>query len=305
MRVAITGAGGFIGGQVALALAARGDDVRTFGRRPNMERLPNYRMWDITAGPIAHEPVDAVVHCAAAVGDWGNPAMYHAANIDGTHHVLDSFASARRVIHMSSTSVYSDDVGPGPIAEDADIGRCRWSVYGRTKADAERLVRAQRPDAVVLRPHIVYGAGDTTLLPRLLASRRFGRLLIPGTGRNRISVTHVENLVHAVLLALDHPTARGVFNVADDEAPTTDAMLRSVLARLGVPADIVYVPRAVAWAAASVAESLWPRGTALRGPSLTRYVVKNLADEHVVNIARAREGLGYQARWCYRDGPLA
>ena len=64
---------------------------------------------------------------------------------------------------------------------------------------AEREVGRHRRGAVILRPHAVYGPGDTTLLPRLLHARRLGRLIAVGDGRNRISLTHVDNLVQAVI----------------------------------------------------------------------------------------------------------
>ena len=79
----------------------------------------------------------------------------------------------------------------------------------------ERLVRARRPDAVVLRPHAVYGPGDTTLLPRVLGAVRPGTLVAVGDGTQRVSLTSVDNLVRACLLAADSD-APGVFNVTDD-----------------------------------------------------------------------------------------
>jgi nucleoside-diphosphate-sugar epimerase len=296
-----------VGGRLATSLAARGHTVLSYGRRPAPAlcgALPNYVAWDVSAGPIEDPRVDAVVHCAARVGDWGSEASFRAVNVDGARAVLESFPSARRFVHISSTSVYSDDVVKIAVREDASVGRCRHSAYGRTKAEAERVVASVRPDAVILRPHIVYGPGDTTLLPRVLAARRFGRLPIPGHGRNGLSVTHVDNLGLAVARALETPAVRGIFNISDAEAVSADELLRTILARQGVPPNILYVPRAVAWCFAVACELVWPVGDAPRGPPLTRYLVENLADDHTVDITRARVVLGYEPRWSYRDGPL-
>lgn len=307
MRVAVTGASGFVGGRLALALAAAGHEIHAYGRRPagtHSRELPDYSSWDLLAGPIAAPRVDAVVHCAALVGDWGPEARYRAVNVEGTRAVLDSFSSDTRVVFVSSSSVYSDDVPKSQIGEDAHIGACRHSAYSRTKAAAEALVRSRRRDVIILRPHIVYGPGDTTLLPRVLEARRFGMLPVPGDGRNRLSVTHVENLAHAVDLALRNQSASGVFNIADAEATSLDELLRVFLARRGVPTRITYIPRAAAWRIAAALEGVWPAGSAPRGPLLTRYVVAQLADEHTLDITRARRVLGYVPRWSFRDGPL-
>jgi nucleoside-diphosphate-sugar epimerase len=307
MRVGVTGASGFVGGQIAHTLAAMGYDVLSYGRRDRAALRPpppNYTSWDLAAGPIHGVHVDAVIHCAAHVGDWGCDATYHATNVDGTRAVLDSFPDAERFVYVSSASVYSDDVAKVNVREDASVGRCGHSAYARTKALAERVVVERRPDAVILRPHIVYGPADTTLLPRLLAARRFGQLPIPGDGRNRVSVTHVHNLALGADRAL-RSTSAGAFNIADAEQTSVDELLRTILRRLGVPARIAYVPRPIAWHVAGALERVWSNKEGPRGPLLTRYVVAQLADEHTLDITRARTLLGYEPPWTFRDGPLS
>lgn len=306
MRVAVTGASGFVGGYVARSLAERGHRIVGFGRRPAAALpfpMPDYHQWDLATGPLRIPGIDALVHCAAQVGDWGDERGYQRSNVVGTQAVLDSFPGAR-VVHVSSSSVYSDDVSAADVREDAATGKCAHSAYARTKAEAERLVLACSPGAVVLRPHIVYGPGDTTLLPRLLASRRLGHLCIPGTGSNHLSVTHVGNLAIAVAAALDTPDACGFFNIADAEPITVDALLRTVLERTGSRTHLVYLPAGLARVVATLCETVWRLG-ALRGsPPLTHYVVDQLTREHTLNISRARQQLGYCPQWSIHDGPL-
>ena len=307
VRVAVTGASGFVGGHVANRLRRAGHTVLAYGRRPARELAtlqPGYTAWDIATTAIDAPPVDAVVHCAALVGDWGPDEAYDAANVEGTRNVARSFGNATRVVFMSTSSVYSDDVAKVHVRESASTGECRHSAYGRSKARAEAVVREAWPSAVILRPHIVYGPGDTTLLPQVLASIRLGCLPVPGRGQNLLSVTHVDNLAMAVECALRDASGGGVFNVSDADTVSVDELLRTVLARIGVSARLVHLPREVAWGAATLLERVWPSTVGRRGPPLTRYVVGQLADEHTLDISRARTILGYVPRWTYRDGPL-
>ncbi len=307
MRVAVTGASGFVGGRIANRLRVAGHSVHAYGRRPARELSTpqaEYTAWDLASTAIDAPPVDAVVHCAALVGDWGPESAYDAVNVEGTRNVARSFGGTTRMVHVSTSSVYSDHVAKVRVAETASTGDCHHSAYGRSKARAEAVVRESWPAAVILRPHIVYGPGDTTLLPRVLASRRMGCVAIPGGGGNLLSVTHVDNLALAVERALFDTSGGGVFNVSDADVVSVDKLLQTVLARAGMASRIVHVPRGVAWRVATVLEDVWTARVGPRGPPLTRYVVAQLADEHTLDITRARTVLGYEPRWTYRNGPL-
>ena len=279
-----------------------------FGRRPREAfrhtELAEYTQWDIADGPrpeLALRPIDAVVHCAGAVTDWGPAAEFEAVNIGGTEAVLASFNAAARFVHLSTSSVYDHRRPAEPIGETAAYARRPLNAYVRTKIAAEHAVLRSGRQAVILRPHAIYGPGDTKLLPRLLAARRFGRLLAVGDGRNRVSLTHVDNLVHAIECALLPGSPSGVFNVADAEAEPLGTLISALLLAFGLPPAIFYLPRRAAWPIASAMESAFTAIRAGRSPLLTRYVVSQLASECVLDIRRARRMLGYQPQRGYRD----
>jgi nucleoside-diphosphate-sugar epimerase len=287
--IAVTGATGFVGSHVAAALVARGHEVIGFNRRS----------WDLASGPLADPPpVDGVVHCAARVADAGPAAAFEAVNVSGTAAVLGAFPAARRFVYVSTASVYDPARPTRYIGEDAPYGSAYLNHYARTKGLAEQLIRRDGRSSIILRPHAVYGPGDTTLLPRLLAVRRFGRLVAIGDGRNEVSVTHIDNLVQTIVLALEGPVDDGVFNVADAVAAPLDTLLRTLLSRLGLPPRILYIPRALAWRLAPVLERVQ------RTPQMTRYVVRQLADEYTLDISRARARLGYAPAVDFRAGRL-
>ena len=307
MKVAVTGASGFIGGYVARYLARYGFDVTGFGRRPAAlldAPVPRYQSWDFATPSLEQKRFDAVVHCGALVRDWGSDESFVRANVDGTRAVLDAFPDTPRFIHVSSSSVYSDHVAKRSISEGADIGSCRYSAYGRTKAAAEAVVIASGRSAVILRPHIVYGPGDTTLFPRVIESCHLGRLLVPGTGENRMSMTHVENLASCVEGAL-RTSVTGIFNVTDGEDATVHDLLTTILARYGVHARPLYIPTGTAALLAFAMEAAWRAVGAAHRPPLTRYLVAQLTGDHTLDISRVKEVLGYEPKWSYRDGPVA
>ncbi|MDO7883232.1 NAD-dependent epimerase/dehydratase family protein [Salinibacterium soli] len=291
MRVAVTGASGFVGGAVATALVARGHDVIGFGRRPEGWSGGRYEQWDIAHGPHG-APVDAVVHSAALADDWASPGDAMLANRIGTRNVVASFPDAR-IVHVSTSSVYDAFAPNVRVTEDAPLPTRYLSAYSESKAAAELELP---PDAVILRPHAVYGPGDTTLLPRVLDGIRGRRLVLPEGARVRHTLTHIDNLVLAVELALTGPA--GVYNVGDDTEVLLSAVLQEFLVRRGRgDVSIASIPYGAAFAVAGVLER--SARIARRRPRLTRYAVSQLGLERTLDLTKARQALGY------RPGPTS
>lgn len=289
MRIAVTGASGFIGGAVATALADAHHDVTGFGRSPHgwSHPLARYRVWDITSGPLLGDrDFDAVVHCAALADDWAPLPEAMRVNRTGTRHVLASFPRAR-IVHLSTSSVYDAFTPTVRAREDAAPVTRFLSSYSESKTFAELEVVGA--DAVILRPHAVYGPGDTTLLPRVLAAVRYGRLVLPEGARVLHSLTHIDNLVEAVRLALRGRP--GVYNVADAEPVLLAEVIAEFLARRRVRARIVRMPYPVAFRAAALAEASARLGGGR--PRVTRYAVSQLGLERTLDLSAARDGLGF------------
>src|SRR5207247_8549145 len=140
--------------------------------------------------------------------------------------------------------------------------------------------------------------------PRLLAARRFGHLLMVGNGRNVVSITHVDNLVQAIVRAIEGPLDQGIFNISDALTAPLDTVLRTLLRRLGLPQRVAYVPQPLAWPASRALDGAY-RSLGLRhAPLLTPYIVRQLAHEYTLDITAARSALGYAPTWSYLNGPL-
>lgn len=290
MRVAVTGASGFVGGAVCAEAVRRGWETYGFSRRPVAG--VDWRYWDITSGPLADPPeVDVVVHAAAAVTDWGRADRVWRANVTGTRDVALTFPGTR-FVHVSSASVY-DPFVPTVLATEIEAPVHRYlTPYGASKAEAERLLSA-RPDTVVLRPHAVYGPGDPTLLPRLRAAVRDGTLWMAGDGSAPQSLTSIRNLTNAVLAACGS-SATGVFNIADAAPVRVDTAIRGLFAALGLPGPrLRRLPTAVATPLAVTVEALYRLVRSPRPPRLTRYAISHLAVERTLDISAAKAHLGY------------
>jgi nucleoside-diphosphate-sugar epimerase len=312
MRIAVTGSTGFIGRGVVRYFAARGDLIHAFGRRPD-HPFPElhsvaYHRWDIGGGPYPDPPrVDAVIHCAGAVAAWGPYAGFYRTNVDGMRHLLATFAAVERFVTISSASIYDPFRDQDGVTEDAPAPPRDVSAYGRTKRLAERVLLASGAPAVILRPRAVYGVGDTTLLPRLLRGYRLGHQLVLGDGRNRVSITALENLLCAIERALDYHGPALPFNIADDIAPTLDELLAALLCALGRKPRLLHLPRPIAWQAATWIEGAYnltsrsginPDKT--RDPLLTRYAVAEMTRTCVLDCTRAKTLLGYRPVAEYR-----
>jgi 2-alkyl-3-oxoalkanoate reductase len=306
MRIAVTGATGFIGRHVVRRLTRDGHDVLGLGRRSTAPQLGSarYLRWDLgdsaDDAPPELASVDAVVHIAAHVADWGPPGPFQRVTVNGTRRLIDASGSARLIV-IGSASVYDPFHGhSGAREEEAPVARYR-NEYGRAKADQERLVRAARPDALILRPHAVYGIGDQTLLPRLVEARRGGRLLLPAGGQRLMSVTHVDTLVDAIVAGLERPNARGPVNVADATPVRARDLLGAAFDAIGLPTRIVTLPLPIAWTAASLVEWTYRLAGSARRPPVTRYAVSHLAWPFVLDVGRLESELGIRPDRSYRD----
>lgn len=307
MKILVTGASGFIGGRFARFALEQGLTVRVTGRRPEAVEHLVRRGAEFVAGDLGDpqlaqalcRDVEAVVHCAGAVGVWGRYEDFHRANVEVTENLVEACLKQRvkRLVHLSSPSIYFDGRSHVGINED-QVPKRFSDHYGATKYLAEQKVFAAEEfglEVIAFRPRFVTGAGDTSIFPRLIAMQRKGRLSIIGNGLNKVDFTSVHNLndvLFSGLLAAG-PALGKVYNISNGEPVPLWDVVNYVLRRLDLPPVTRHVPFGVAYAAATLNETVCRLLPGRPEPSLFRLGVAVMARDFSLDISRARHYLEY------------
>lgn len=313
MKVLVTGGRGLLGAAVVAELVSRGHDVTSFQRQATgqggREILGDVR--DAEAVSRAVEGRDAVVHMAARVTMHGPVAEFEEVNIGGTRTVLAAARSAGvgSFVQISSPSVaHAGHALVGAGADPADPRGARGP-YARTKAAGEVLaLAADGPDlaVVALRPHLVWGPGDTQLVGRIVERARTGRLFLLDHGQALIDTTYIDNAAEAIAQALDRcprPDVRGRAWVVSNGQPRTVAELLSRMAEAaGAPGPRVSVPSGIAIAVGQVLETVWPRLRRSDEPLLTRVIAEQLSTAHWFDQRETRRALDWTPRVSLEEG---
>ena len=322
--ILVTGGCGFVGAAISRALIERGDEVWILDRAASCPlegaRHLKIDLGDRVAVSKACAGVDAIVHNASLVHTrQTRRELVWAVNVGGTRHLL---AAARAhgissFVYISSGSVVYEgrDIEHG----DESLPYCSVSQapYADSKIAAEKLVLehngVEGVATCALRPHVVFGPGDGRFLPALLANARAGRLRVQvGRGDWLSDYTYVDNLVDAVLLALDALAGQGLDSRAAGQAyfitngepiPFWD-FVRQILAQLDFPPIKYKVPGRLVYAIAAIKEGV----DSLRGRTitaedgLTRFAIRYMCTHHYFSIDKARRELGYEPRISIRRG---
>jgi nucleoside-diphosphate-sugar epimerase len=242
--------------------------------------------------------VDMVIHSAAFVEAWGPKDAWYKGNVLGTQAMLDAArgAGVKRFIHIGTEAgiVHGQHVEGAdenyPLAPNSPYPYCG------TKAQAEMRVRAANAvdfTTIVLRPRFIWGPGDTTLLPIIEKMAADGKWTWIDGGKAMTSTTHIDNLVHAIDLALTKGEGGEAYFIIDEGDCSMRAIIGGLAASKGLALGDKSIPGWLADMAGGLCEGIW-RLFGLKGePPITRHAAMVMSRNCTLKGDKAQAGLGY------------
>jgi nucleoside-diphosphate-sugar epimerase len=318
MKALVTGGGGFLGGGIVRRLVERGFEVRSLNRGdyPWLGELGVEQMRgdiaDAAAVNTAVAGCDLVFHVAAKVEMWGAYEPFHRINVRGTENVLEAMRrhGASRLVYTSSPSVVHSRDDLEGVDESTPYPDRHEAAYPQTKAMAEMAVLAANSptlQTVAIRPHLIWGPGDTHLVPQLVARAKAGQLRFVGGGDNLVDTVFIDNAVDAHLQAADRlgpeaECAGKAYFVSNGDPWPMKRIVNGILAAAGVDPVERTIPLGVAVVAGRVLEALHRVFPTASGPRMTPFLAHSLATAHWYDISAARRDLGYEPRVTIEEG---
>ncbi len=314
----VTGGSGFIGQVLIRRLVSDGREVLALARSESSAATVEAAgaqpvsgdLDDIASLAAGAAGCELAFHAAAAVLEWGPREEFVRGNVTGTENVLAAArrAGVRRLLHVGTEAALLAGQPLVNADETAPLRPDSKAYYSATKAEAERLVRDANRDGfetVVLRPRLVWGRGDTTLLPEVVKAVEAGKFAWIGGGRHLTSTTHVDNTVEGMILAAERGRPGEAYFVTDGEPVVFREFVTELLATQGVEAPSRSIPKPLAHAVAAGGEGVW-RLLRIRGaPPVTRLAYWLSALEATIDISKARGELGYEPVTSIPEGMTA
>lgn len=298
--ILVTGASGFMGRHIVMALHARGDAVRGLDILPWPECPVPLMLGDITDNQVlqrAVQGVRSVIHLAAISSLWARKRnTFDQVNAYPTGR-LAAWAravGAERFLYISSYTTLLSAQAPALITEAEDPPLARLAgLYPRAKRGGEALAMREqdaRFQVVTLLPAMPLGPGDIsmtapTTLVRNLASHR-----LPALMETRLNLVDVRDLARAIVSALDHPQPAPRYVLGGHEL-----MLSALATRIAPQRRLPRVPYALAYATALIEEAVIARLTG-RMPTATTTGVKLAHWARPLSSALAQRDLGLSVR---------
>jgi nucleoside-diphosphate-sugar epimerase len=314
MKIFITGGSGFVGGAfikahaknhelIAMSRSEKSDEaIKALGITPMRSSLNAVQEADLSG-------CDAVIHCAAYVEEWGPWATYELMNVEGTRQLLDvaKKAGVKRFVHIGTEAALFHGQHMRGIDETYPLCPQSPFPYSSTKAKAEKLVRDANDKAscfetIVLRPRMIWGPDDQTILAVVKSMAEAGKFVWVDGGKVITSTTHIDNLVHAMDLALTKGEGGESYFVLDDGEARIRDFFTAYLATEGVELGTKSVPGWFLRGLSNMVEPIWRTLKLKSEPPITKFTAHIMSRDGTFTDEKARTGLGYAPVISREDG---
>ena len=316
----VTGAAGFVGQALVRRLLADGDSVRAVVLAndpclaelralgsPTQLQIFAADITDATSLDAAFAGAARAFHTAALVHAWAPWTKFRAVNVGGTQNVARAcLKHGVRLVAVSTSDVFGIPDGNEVMDESSPVKR--WNEpYADTKLEAEQWLWSFHRDSKlplsIIYPCWVYGPGDKAFFASLAQAIDDGFMMF--WFRNaKLAWVYIDNLVDACVLASTHPDAIGQGYLVHDESdgPTMEEVCARIAAVIGKKAPTTHVPYAVAFAAASAAQTIW-RWLGIKSmPPLLTVDIKAFGRQWHLSAQKIRRQLGWKPLVSTTDG---
>jgi nucleoside-diphosphate-sugar epimerase len=300
----VTGATGFLGGELARELQKRGEKVVGVGRNIIKGNLLNdagieFLELDLTDKNRVLNLLgdcDYIFHCSALSSDFGQYTSFYNANVVATQNVVSTCFKhkVKRLIYVSTPSVYSDTKHHLGLTEESPFAS-PLNYYTKTKQKAEKLIDEAYKrglDVVTIRPRAIVGKHEDKILSRLIHTNKRGIPFIDG-GIAKIDLTSIENVVYALILARDKGNPGEHYNITNGEPYSFAEIVELFFDKAGITLNKKEIGFYQAYCLAYGMEVIGK----LKGMDeipLTRYSVCSIGRSQTFDLTKARLELGYE-----------
>jgi nucleoside-diphosphate-sugar epimerase len=312
MKIFVTGGSGFVGGAIIESLA-KSHEIFALSRSEESDKKLSDKKAQTVRGDLhtltssMFTGIDVVIHCAAFVGPWGTKDDFWKGNVVGTKNILEFAKSAgvKRFIHMSTEAAIFSGIDLVEIDENFPYPEKTPYHYSSSKQAAEKLVIDSGDNhfnCLVLRPRLVWGKGDTSVLPTVMRLVKEGKFMWIDGGKKLTSTTNIKNLVLATELALTKGENKDIFFITDDEYTTYFDFVTMYLGTQNLKIPNKSIPTFIASFAAFLIESIWNILRIKKEPPLMRFATDIMARTCTIKIDKAKNILGYKPIINIRNG---
>lgn len=319
MKILVTGAGGFLGFEIAKMLVRDFPEAEIINfSRSHHQKLDEYkiktRIGDLRSArdvERALKNINHVFHVAALPGVWGRKEEYFGINYEGTKNLVNAAKKAGiiKFIYTSTPSVVFGKVALCGQDESTPYPAEFYTYYAHSKRLAEEYVlKSNSKDFLTcaIRPHLIWGKGDPHILPRLTERAKKGQLKIIGDGKNLVDVTHVKNAAHAHLLAFNKITSDFIngqaYFIGQERPVNCWDFINQMLAAAGAPVVTKKISYKLAFNLGFIFEKIYSSLKIYKDPPMTRFVALQLSHSHYYSHEKAKNELGYEVLVTTEEG---